>query len=207
MARQSMASTIEADIPQDVIREVHHQVKNTLQVVCSLLRLEGRGVADSATKDLVRRSEARVQAMALVYDTLYRTGSCLEVPLDRYVRSLAEQVVRGWQRAGRELRLEFSLEPLVISTKAAISCGLILNEVLYECGISSGGSFLSIASHPFERGVYLQVEMDQSEGKLLDGPRLSSQIVQALVQQYGGTVDVQCHDVLTYRIELPKISD
>jgi len=145
--------------------------------------------------------------MALVYDTLYRTGSSLEVALDRYIQSLAEQVVRGWQRAGRDLQLEFSLEPLVISTKAAISCGLILNEVLYECSISSGGSFLSIASHALDRGVYLEVEMDHREGQLLDGPRLSNQIVQALVQQYGGTVDVQCADVLTYRIELPKIWD
>ena len=207
MTKDGDVTAVVAEIPQSVIREIHHQVKNTLQVVCSLLRLEGRDATDPGAKQLVRRSEGRVQAMALVYDTLYRTGSSMEVTLDRYIPSLVQQVVRGWQRAGRSLRVDCSVEPLSISMKATISCGLILNEILCECGSAADGTYLRVDVRANGGGVRMDVEMDHVGTRGGNKPLLSTKIVQALVQQYGGRVETQGGEVVRYRIELPSIHD
>lgn len=207
MAIQGDVCLAEVGEVPDMVREVHHQVKNTLQVVCSLLRLEGRGVSDPSAQDLVRRSEARVQAMSLVYDTLYRAGAFLEVPLDRYLRSLTDQVVRGWRSSGLDLAVEYSMEPVVVSTKAAISCGLILNELLNMLRGRVGDAGLHVHEGRLDRGVFLEVAADTLDDEPPNHERLSEQIVQALAQQYGGRMVVLKAELLRYRIELPTIAE
>ncbi len=206
MTSQGGTEAAEVSEAPDIIREVHHQVKNSLQVVCSLLRLEGRGVTDLATHELIRRSEARVQAMALVYDTLYKTGSFLEVPLDRYVRSLTEQVVRGWRGAGQNVVVEYSLEAVSISAKAAVSCGLILNEVLSGIRPNSSATVLRVREQVFHGGIALDLDTDEPSRDRAENDQLSSQIVQALAQQYGGRVLSQFSEYAHYRVELPSIA-
>ena len=191
----------------DIIREVHHQVKNTLQVVCSLLRLEGRAVADPSMQKLIRRSEGRVQAMSLVYDTLYKAGVFLEVPLDRYVEGLAGQIVRGWVGAGHHLAVEYKLEPVIVSTKVAISCGLILNELLNSLRGNLGGSTLRVDVGVLNRGVFLEVAIDLPEADRSETEGISEQIIQALSRQYGGRVVRETAEWLRYRVELPVLGD
>jgi two-component sensor histidine kinase len=195
---------------QDVIREVHHQVKNTLQVVCSLLRLEERSVNESTARESLRRSEGRVQSMALVYDTLYREGSCLEVPIDRYIRILTDHVVKSWGPGGRSPEVEYFLTPLSMPTKGAISCGVILNEVLIHCltiaAAHNGPSSLQVKSDAYKKGLSLWVELEHEGLAPHEFAKLSGQIVRALVQQYGGSLEVHGADGLRYSINLPGLA-
>lgn len=200
----------QVDDSQDVIREVHHQVKNTLQVVCSLLRLEGRAGGESAAKESLRRCEGRVQTMALVYDTLYREGLCLEVPIDRYIRALTEYVVKAWGPLGNAIQVEYALDSATMPTKAAISCGLILNEVLLDCLSSAqthgGSSFLFVRSDVHKNGVRLRVDLEHEGLVPRELPKLSGRIVRALVQQYGGNLEIHGVNGLRYSIDLPELS-
>jgi len=201
----------QADDSHDVIREVHHQVKNTLQVVCSLLRLEGRAVGESAARESLRRSEGRVQSMALVYDTLYREGLCLEVPIDKYIQTLTEHVVKAWRQVGKTIQVQYALGSARLPTKAAISCGLILNEVLMDClGCAEshcGTSVLLVRSDAHKNGVRLKVDLEHEGLVSHELPKLSGQIVRALVQQYGGSLELHGVGGLRYSIELPDISN
>jgi two-component sensor histidine kinase len=200
----------QVDDSHDVIREVHHQVKNTLQVVCSLLRLEGRAVGESTARESLRRSEGRVQSMALVYDTLYREGLCLEVPIDRYIRALTEHVVKAWGQVGKTIQVQYALDSARMPTKAAISCGLILNEVLLDClGCAEshcGASFLWVRSDTYKNGVRLRVDLEHEGLVPHELPKLSGQIVRALVQQYGGSLELHGVNGLRYSIDLPELS-
>jgi two-component sensor histidine kinase len=207
-----MKGVVQAQVEDshDVIREVHHQVKNTLQVVCSLLRLEGRAVGESTARESLRRSEARVQTMALVYQTLYKEGLCLEVPIDRYIQALTEHVVKGWGQAGKTIQVQYALDSAKMPTKAAISCGLILNEVLLDClGCAEshcGASFLVVRSDAYKNGVRLRVELEHEGLVSHELPKLSDQIVRALVQQYGGSLELHGVNGLRYSIELPELA-
>lgn len=204
------ASQTTIDASQDVIREVHHQVKNTLQVVCSLLRLEGRAVGESTARESLRRCEGRVQSMALVYDTLYREGACLEVPIDRYIRTLTEHVVKSWGPLSGSLEVEYFLTPVAMPAKGAISCGVILNEVLVDCLTSAaaynGPSSLRVKSDAYKNGLTLRIELEHEGLVPRELSKLSGQIVRALVQQYGGSLELHGVNGLRYSIDLPELA-
>jgi two-component sensor histidine kinase len=148
--------------------------------------------------------------MALVYDTLYREGLCLEVPLDRYVRALTEHVVKALGQRRSPIAVEYSLNSTTMPTKAAISCGLILNEVLLDClsstEVDCGASSLFVRSEVYNNGVRIEVGLEHEGILPREFPNLSGQIVRALVQQYGGTLEVHSVNGLRYIIELPELA-
>ncbi len=80
---------------KEYLHEIHHQVKNNLQVVCSLLRIQGRGLLDPEAREVFRRSEERIQCMALVYDKLYNVDDGSSVPFHEYLHDLMQQLAMG----------------------------------------------------------------------------------------------------------------
>jgi two-component sensor histidine kinase len=128
--------TIERELRQSVdekealLREVHHRVKNNLQVICSLLQLQA---ADAAGGDVARRladSERRVRAMALVHEQLYRSGDHAYVDFRTYVEALATNVLASTGGVRRSVTLHLDVEAVPLDLDVAILCGLILNELL-----------------------------------------------------------------------------
>lgn len=112
-----------------VIKEIHHRVKNNLQVVCSLLRLQSRGVSDSDTRDIFKRSEERIQGMALVYDKLAKTGDGDSVALDQYLKEMLAQLLFSTRTSDKRPSLSFELESAFASSRIATNIGLLINEV------------------------------------------------------------------------------
>lgn len=181
-----------------VLKEIHHQIKNNLQVVCSLLRLESRQAVTPEQKAILKRSEQRVLSMALVYDALARSPSLFEVPINEYVGDLAAQLVRSVAGVSSSSALQLNLDPVSVPCKVASSLGLIMNEILTDrlaAPLPDGEPLcLTIVLRNREEGILLEVRDNgvpfAGEGAPSDPSAvLSTQIVKALVQQLGGVLE------------------
>lgn len=112
-----------------LIEEVHHRVKNNLQVITSLLGLQARTIKDPATRKKFEESRYRIQAMAILHEILYESSSLAEIDFADYLRRLVEHLVRSYGAAAR-IRTEVRLEALHCHRDIALPCGLIVNELL-----------------------------------------------------------------------------
>jgi PAS domain S-box-containing protein len=124
------------DLLQDkeaLFKEVQHRVKNNLQVIHSLLRLESTREKGSFASSALRDMQERVHAMALLHDMLYRTGTFASVDLGDYLRQLCTQAFRAMDSRHGAVRLELQLASVRLDMDQAMSCGLIANELLSNC--------------------------------------------------------------------------
>lgn len=113
---------------ETLIQEVHHRVKNNLQMVSSLLTLQA--TADPAARPAVVESQARIQAMALVHEYLYRANDLAQIRLDTYLGELLASLHAAHTSTARPLHLATELAPLVVGAKEAIPLGLLVNELV-----------------------------------------------------------------------------
>ncbi len=113
---------------ETLIQEVHHRVKNNLQMVSSLLTLQA--TANPAARPAVEESQARIQAMALVHEHLYRSEDLAQVRLDEYLGQLLTSLHAAHTSSARALELVTELAPLVMEAKDAIPLGLLVNELV-----------------------------------------------------------------------------
>ena len=112
-----------------LLEEVHHRVKNNLQVITSLLGLQARSIKDSATRVKFDESRYRIQAMAILHEILDESSSLAEIDFADYVQRLVAHLVRSYGAIGR-IRTQLRLETLTCHRDIALPCGLIVNEVL-----------------------------------------------------------------------------
>ena len=113
-----------------LLKEVHHRVKNNLQVITSLLRLEGHRAENLAVRSTLSDMQWRIRTMALVHESLYRTGNYAAIGLDIYLQQLAAEVFRSLLEHGVQVELQLDLQPVNVSMNMATPCGLIVNELI-----------------------------------------------------------------------------
>ena len=123
--RQSLAEK------ETLLREVHHRVKNNLQIICSLISMQqnsgpGPARSDPSLMDL----EARVRTIALVHEMLYQSDTFASVDFSSYVRRLSDYLIEVYSISPLLVRIEISVEGVELSLEKAIPCGILLNELL-----------------------------------------------------------------------------
>jgi PAS domain S-box-containing protein len=120
------ASLLERDV---LLQEVHHRVKNNLQIVASLINLQARQVTADA-RGALEECRTRVLAMALIHEKLYQSKDYSRVPFSTYARSLAQNVFHATGLSPSSVELDLNIEELSLPVDKAIPCGLILNELI-----------------------------------------------------------------------------
>jgi two-component sensor histidine kinase len=157
-----LLATANAEIRQVVaqketlIQEVHHRVKNNLQMVSSLLTLQAS--ADPAARPAVVESQARIQSMALVHEYLYRADDLAQIRLDTYLEELLTSLVSAHTSTTCPLQLTTDLAPLIVGAKDAIPLGLLVNELITNAckhafrGRSAGHLRVTLAELPVAEG-------------------------------------------------------
>ncbi len=113
-----------------LLREIHHRVKNNLQIVSSLLQMRGRRIADAALRAAFTETEARVKAMALVHESLYREASLASIDFGHYLKNLAAQLLATLNAGGAVVSLETECASIRIPVDTAIPLGLIATELV-----------------------------------------------------------------------------
>ena len=112
-----------------LLKEIHHRVKNNMQVISSLVALQAERVPDAATREVLRDVTHRVRSMALVHEKLYQSANMAQVEFAEYAESLLNYLWRAHGTTAFGVRLSLDLEPVQISVNAAVPCGLVLNEL------------------------------------------------------------------------------
>jgi len=115
-----------------LLKEIHHRVKNNLQIVSTLLDLQSGHTTDQAARDMFKESRGRVKSMALIHERLYRSQDMARVNFGEYVRQLADDLHRTY-RVSEGIRLELDVDIPPLAIDIAIPCGLLLNELISNC--------------------------------------------------------------------------
>jgi PAS domain S-box-containing protein len=114
---------------ETLLKEIHHRVKNNLQVISSLLNLQAQGGGDPGIIAFVENNQSRVRSMALVHEHLYRSEDLQSVPMGAYLRAVVDGIKQA-QDVGHKIRCEVHAEHISLPIDRAIPCGLIVNEVV-----------------------------------------------------------------------------
>jgi two-component sensor histidine kinase len=181
-----------------LLREIHHRVKNNLQVITSLLSLQSNKVSDPKTRALLRESQNRVRAMAMVHETLYRSDDLHAVDCAEYVRALAGPLYQSYGLKPGAVELRIQVPPGTrISLETATPFGLIVNELISNAlkhAFPDGrkGEIL-VKLEPLGESSYRLLVWDDGIGFPPDlEPRrtqsLGLRLVEALAEQVDGTV-------------------
>ena len=128
--RRRAEQQIEASLKEKevLLKEIHHRVKNNMQVISSLLNLQAGQTRDSHVRDMLKESQNRVKSMALIHERLYQSKDLAQIDFGDYVRSLTAHVFRSYNVEG--IQLNVRVENIYLSVDTAIPCGLIINELV-----------------------------------------------------------------------------
>lgn len=181
-----------------LLNEVHHRVKNNLQIVTSLLNMESRRSPHPQTKDVLSEMQGRIRSMALLHEFLYRSGTFASVDLGVYLGELATQAFRSQNITRGAVRLQLNLGHVAVSMDQATPCGLLVNELITNSlkhgfpGGRSGEVQVELRLESDTEHLYLCVS-DNGIGLPADfaPEKLSSlglQLAYALAQQIGGAL-------------------
>jgi two-component sensor histidine kinase len=183
-----------------LLQEIHHRVKNNLQIITSLLRMQSRAVQDPAFSEALRECQNRVASMALIHDKLYRTRDLARVSFGEYVRDLTNNILSSYALPARSVRVRLDIDDLSLSLDYAVPCGLILNELMSNClkhafPLGHSGT-VYIGFHAEGEEELCLVVRDDGVGVPADVDlgRTSSlgwRLIRALVEQLGGVVQCQ----------------
>lgn len=192
-----------------LLQEVHHRVKNNLQVVSSLINMQVRKLKNHTGRDALEECQTRVQAIALIHEQLYQSKDYARVPFSQYVRSLASMVFDTVGISQAVVRLELTLEDVSLAVDRAIPCGLILNELITNAlkhGFPEGREGwvrVELSRHP--EGILLLGVEDDGVGLTdrVDVERSTSlglQLVRTLTEQLDGQLEVERTPKTAFRL-------
>lgn len=181
-----------------LLKEVHHRVKNNLQVITSLLRLESGRNQLPDVKRVLGDMQGRVRSMALLHESLYRNGSFAAVDLANYLKQLCTQAFRTLNLRPGHIQLELDLQPIHVEMDQALPCGLLVNELISNClkhAFPEGHSgTVQVSLHIEGQSATLQVS-DNGVGLPADFAELSRnslglQLVSDLAGQLGARLEI-----------------
>ncbi len=196
-----------------LIKEIHHRVKNNLQIISSLLNLQSAEIQEEAASQKFKESKDRVRAMALIHERLYQSSDLARIDFAGYVRNLAAHLTRSYKIDISTIRLNLEVNSVAMNLDVAIPCGLIINEL-----VSNAFKYAFPNGKEGEISIYFGEETD---GRLnltvrdngvgfsenLDaksGDSLGLKLVRSLTEQMGGNVSFRNQNGVACEIIIPN---
>ena len=179
-----------------LLKEVHHRVKNNLQVISSILNLQSSYVRDKHTLDILLESQNRIKSMAFVHESLYQTKDFSNISFQEYVGNVCRNLVHSYSSTENPPELSLDLDPIQLHLDTAIPCGLIINEIVsnalkyafpdkrkgkIDISIKNDGNHITITIS--DNGIGLPADLD-----FRNTESLGLQLVVSLVEQINGKI-------------------
>ncbi|NEO99971.1 MAG: hypothetical protein F6K58_15085 [Symploca sp. SIO2E9] len=198
-----------------LLQEIHHRVKNNLQVIVSMLDLQSQQLETQGMKEAFRESQNRVKSMALVHEILYQSKNFARLNLSDYIQNLTSNLFRAYGVNTSNIKLELDIDEVALNIDTVITCGLIINELVsnaikYAFPNSMRG-LIKIALHVGIDKYLTLIVRDSGVGlpKNLDLKSVNSlgfQLVNVLTKQLGGILEVKCGVGTEFRVYFSEIS-
>jgi PAS domain S-box-containing protein len=209
--RKNLQNTVAASLEEKeiLLKEIHHRVKNNMQVISSLLSLQVKVMKDTKSREALLESQNRVMSIALVHEKLYQSKSYAEIDYYDYLTKIVEILLQSYGIPKGKIRIEIQAEKIVLPIGKAIPVSLMINEMLSNSmkyafpGERKGVIVVSLEKHGNhytlvvrDDGIGLpeQIDLDHIE-------TLGLQLVNSLVGQIQGTIAMNRHGGTEYRIE------
>jgi two-component sensor histidine kinase len=196
-----------------LLKEIHHRVKNNMQIITSLLNLQSRYVKDKHDLEIFMDSQNRVKSMALIHEELYQSEDLAGIDFADYVQKLASHLFSLYSVSTAVIKLSINIKDVLLDINTAIPCGLIINELVSnslkyafpdgqegEIRIklyASKDDTFSLIVH--DNGIGLSEDLD-----FRDTESLGLQLVTSLVEQLEGTIELDRSEGTAFKIVFEK---
>jgi len=200
-----------------LLKEIHHRVKNNLQVISSLLYLQSTKAKDDETLHLFEDSQNRIKSMALIHEKLYQSKDLSQIDFNEYVEGLLANLNSSYQRCECEITRKINITNIHLSLDTAISCGLIVNELFtnaYKYAFTQKWLESSNKAEPIiiitvtksadnkytliisDNGIGIPEDLD-----VKNASSLGLKLVNSMVRQLDGTITMKRENGSTFIIE------
>jgi len=194
-----------------MLKEIHHRVKNNLQVISSLLSLQTRQISDKHTLEVFENSSNRVRAMATIHEKLYLSDDLAKVDFGQYIHALVAHLFQSYKISCQYIRLRTEVENIALDLDRAVPCGLMINELVsnslkYAFPEDRKGEILVRLARQGD-GYVLQVSDDgvgfPDDVDFRSSKSLGLQLINTLVKQLHGTIEMINTNGTEVTIEFP----
>jgi two-component sensor histidine kinase len=185
---------------ESLLKEIHHRVKNNLQIVSSLLFLQEEYTVDPKGVELLRESQNRVKSMALIHEQLYGTSDLAKIDFGRYIQGLTANLFDAYGIDPARIRLKVKADDIALGVDMAVPCGLIINELVSNAlkhafpGAEHGTIQVAIQSLDTGRLEILVADdgVGMPQPAVGDGKQsLGLRLVETLTTQLDGTLAIE----------------
>lgn len=209
---QIQASLREKEV---LLQEIHHRVKNNLQVITSLLDLQSQHIDEPAVLELFQESQNRVKSMALVHEKLYQSQDFASINFIEYIESLTSYLFQVYAVKAGPIALELDIARVNLTIDTAIPCGLIISELVSNAlkyafpDRREGTIKVALQSDDYEH--YRIIVRDNGVGlpknfNFKTSKSLGLQLVNVLTEQLDGLLEIDCQYGTEFKICFPEIS-
>jgi len=194
-----------------LLNEIHHRVKNNLQIIISLLNLQSGYIKDESTLKAVKDGQLRVRSMALVHEKFYQAEELLEINFGEYIEKLCHYLYQAYGDKTERIKILLNVDSIGLDMDTAMPCGLLINEIVsnaykYAFPGSREGT-ISIDFHRNQGLVTLSIK-DTGVGLPADfqedaSETLGMQLIQALTGQLDGNLTVDRNNGAGFSVTFP----
>ena len=217
--RKKMEEQIKSALEEKglLLREIHHRVKNNLQIIISLFNLQTSYVDDDKAFQALKEGQDRIKSMALIHERFYQSDGIAKIDFDEYTRKLIEHLYGSFKISPANIIVDFHVDNVHLDIDTAVPCGLIINEIISNAfkhafiDKEKGHIYIKL-QNTIVGEYYLEIKDDgvgmPAGFNLEKANSLGFQLIQALSDQLDGKMELVTlpNNGLTYKLNFKKIS-
>ncbi|MBN1326579.1 MAG: tetratricopeptide repeat protein [Candidatus Cloacimonetes bacterium] len=194
-----------------LLKEINHRVKNNMQIITSLLKLQAGYIKDEAVKMLFQNCQNRVKSMSLIHEKLYQSDDLTNVDFSSYVNNLTRHLITSYHYHADQISVRVNVSNIFLGVNKAIPCGIIINELFTNslkygfAGIEAKEVSITLKN---QNDIYILTVSDNGIGipeeiDFRNTNSLGLQLVNSLTEQLHGKIELLRNNGTTFIIEFP----
>lgn len=198
-------------VKETLLKEIHHRVKNNLQLVMSLLHIQSKEKGKSM-EDFLEISQSRIISMSLIHENLYQTDNLCKVDFKEYVNRLAQSNLASYNKLQKDIQMDIVVEDIYLDIQTAIPLGLIINELISNAYkhafVNKNKGTILLSLKP--KGSSFELVLEDNGTGITDNQAtkktLGLQLVKQLVDQIDGILKINGSRGMKYQIEFKNLT-